>query len=185
MLVARPVDEAVAPDWAHAHFPLLQAAYAGSLIFLLLVPVAASAGIYKWIDETGTTVYSNNPPAKATKAKNVEVVIEDEQVPTRTAQQVGQADALRREQQLAERIYYLERQLQAQQQYQTPVPPPPADYNYPNSYYPGYYPIGYGYPYVVLPSRFIRPAHTFISPRFTSARFATFHHGGSVRRGRR
>ena len=97
---------------------------------------------------------------------------------------------MRREQQLLDRIGNLERQLQALQ-YQGQMPPPPSPgyggyspSSYP-SYYPGYYPsYPLTYPYVVLTRRFIAPARTFVSPRFASARVASFHHGG-ISRGRR
>ncbi len=104
------------------------------LAFLLLAPTAASAKIYKWTDEKGTTVFSNTPPAVERKAKDVEVIMEDEKAPTLTAQQIAYAEALRREQQLEERIHNLERQVQTQQQYQPqyqptqyPLPPPSPD----------------------------------------------------------
>jgi hypothetical protein len=152
------------------------------LAFLLLVPTAASAKIYKWTDEKGTTVFSNTPPGVERKAKDLEVVVEDEKAPTLTAQQIAYAESLRREQQLEERIYNLERQVQTQQQYQPQyqptMPPPPPDYYGDSSYYPGYYP-GYPAPYVAFSTGFARPAHRrFSSPRFSSGRFASFQHGG-------
>jgi hypothetical protein len=159
------------------------------LAFLLLVPAAASAKIYKWTDEKGTTVFSNTPPGAERKVKDVEVVVEDEKVPTLTAQQIAYAEALRREQQLEERIHNLERQVQTQQQYQPqyqpPMPPSPPDYYGDSSYYPSYYP-GYPAPYVVFSTGFARPAHRrFSSPRVSSGRFASFQHGGAVSRARR
>src|SRR5258705_6610791 len=137
------------------------------LAFLLLVPTAASAKIYKWTDEKGTTVFSNTPPGVEREAKDVEVVVEDEKAPTLTAQQAAYAEAQRREQQLEERIYNLERQVQTQQQqyqpqYQPLTPPPSPDY-YGGSYYPDYYP-GYAAPYVVFSTGFARPAHRRFSP---------------------
>jgi Domain of unknown function (DUF4124) len=136
-------------------------------------PATAWAHIYKWVDERGMTVYSNVLPEK--KPKNVEMVIEE-----KPSDRTPAADAMRREQQLLDRIGNLERQLQAQQyqQYIPPPPPPSIDYA---GYYPSYYPL---YPYVVLTSRFVGRAHSFISPRFASARVASFHHGG-MSRGRR
>jgi hypothetical protein len=160
--------------------------------FLLLVPTAASAKIYKWTDEKGTTVFSNTPPGVERRAKDVEVVVEDEKAPTLSAQQIAYAEAQRREQQMAERISSLERQVQMQQQYQPqyqpPMPPPPPDYYGDSSYYPGYYP---GYPAVVLSSGFVRPVHRrfssprFSSPRVSSGRFASVQHGGGVSGARR
>ena len=37
---------------------------------LLALPLAASATVYKWTDERGTTVFSNRPPAAAPKPGN-------------------------------------------------------------------------------------------------------------------
>ena len=142
-------------------------------------PATAWAHIYKWVDERGVTVYSNVLPEKS--PKNVEVVVEE-----KPSDRTPAADAMRREQQLLDRISNLERQLQAQQYQQYPQyispPPPSVDYGgYYQSYYPSY---PYSYPYVVLSRRFIAPARGFVSPRFASARVASFHHGG-MSRGRR
>jgi len=147
----------------------------------LALPVLAWAHIYKWVDERGMTVYSNVLPEK--NPKNVEVVIEE-----KPADRAPAADAMRREQQLLDRISNLERQLQAQQysqyQYSQYVSPPPPSVDY-GGYYQSYYPsYPYSYPYVVLSRRFIAPARSFVSPRFASARVASFHHGG-FSRGRR
>ena len=135
------------------------------LLLLLLLPATASADIYKWTDQNGGTVYSNAPPAKG-KAKNVAVVIDEGRVPTPTQAQIAQAEALRVQQALLERMYALERQVQALQyqgQYQVAMPPPPASYygNYGGSYYPGYYPAVYRYPVFIAPTGFVRraPAH--------------------------
>jgi hypothetical protein len=133
----------------------------------LSLALPAWAHIYKWVDERGMTVYSNVLPEK--KPKNVEMVIEE-----KPSDRTPAADAMRREQQLLDRIANLERQLQAQQylpaqQYQQYIPPPPSpDYGGYYSYYPSY-PLTY---------------RTFVSPRFVSARLASFHHGGHSR-GRR
>lgn len=139
-------------------------------------PGTAWAHIYKWVDERGVTVYSNVLPEKS--PKNVQMVVEE-----KPADRAPAADAMRREQQLLDRIGNLERQLQAQQ-YQQYIPPPPPSVDY-GGYYQSYYPsYPYSYPYVVLSRRFIGPARTFVSPRFASARVASFHHGG-MSRGRR
>ena len=127
------------------------------------------------------TVYSNVLPEKS--PKNVEMVVEE-----KPADRAPAADAMRREQQLLDRISNLERQLQAQQysqyQYSQYVSPPPPSVDY-GGYYQSYYPsYPYSYPYVVLSRRFIAPARSFVSPRFASARVASFHHGG-FSRGRR
>ena len=124
----------------------------------------------------GVTIYSNVLPDKS--PKNVEVVIEE-----KPSDRTPAADAMRREQQLLERIGNLERQLQAQQ-YQQHISPPPPSVDY-GGYYASYYPsYPLAYPYVVLTGRFIGPARAFASPRFASARVASFHHGG-FSRGRR
>jgi len=125
------------------------------------------------------TVYSNVLPEKS--PKNVQRVVEE-----KPADRAPAAEAMRREQQLLERIANLERQLQAQQYQQypqyIPQPPPSVDYG---GYYQGYYPpYPYSYPYVVVTRRFIGPARSFVSPRFASAHVASFHHGG-MSRGRR
>jgi Domain of unknown function (DUF4124) len=166
-----------------AHIRLLRPVAVIATVLCVSSPATAWAHIYKWVDERGMTVYSNVLPEK--KPKNVEVVIEE-----KPSDRTPAADAMRREQQLLDRIGNLERQLQAQQ-YQQHIPPPPsADYGgyysgYSPSYYPSYYPsYPLSYPYAVLTRRFIGPAHSFVSPRFASARVASFHHGG-VSRGRR
>ena len=152
----------------------------GAAALALALPVSAWAHIYKWVDERGMTVYSNVLPEKS--PKKVEMVVEE-----KPADRTPAADAMRREQQLLDRIANLERQLQAQQylpaqQYQQYIPPPPSpDYGGYYSYYPSY-PLAY--PYVVLSRRFIGPVRSFASPRFASAHVASFHHGG-VSRGRR
>ena len=45
---------------------------------LLALPLGASAAIYKWTDEHGTTVLSDRPPAAAAKVSSVQVVVEDD-----------------------------------------------------------------------------------------------------------
>ena len=166
-----------------AHILLHQSVAVIAIVMAVSSPATAWAHIYKWVDERGVTVYSNVLPDK--NPKNAEVVIEE-----KPADRTPAADAMRREQQLLDRIGNLERQLQAQQ-YQAQMPPPPSpDYgsyypSYSQSYYPNYYssyPLTY--PYVVLTRRFSGPARTFASPRFASARVSSFHHGG-ISRGRR
>ncbi len=125
------------------------------------------------------TVYSNVLPEKS--PKNAQMVVEE-----KPADRAPAAEAMRREQQLLDRIANLERQLQAQQYQQYPqyIPPPPPSVDY-GGYYQGYYPsYPLTYPYVVLTGRFIGRGHSFVSPRFASARVASFHHGG-MSRGRR
>src|ERR671936_751778 len=108
-------------------------------VLLVLVPAAASARIYKWLDETGTTVYSNIPPANGEALKNAKVVIEDEERFKPTPEQTAQAEVLRRQQEILERLYALERQVSARQY---ASPPPPPDY-YAGYYQPAYYPPSY------------------------------------------
>src|SRR5919108_2914297 len=99
-------------------------------VLLALLPGAASARIYKWVDENGTTVYSNVPPANGDGMKTVKVVIEDEERFRPTAEQAAQAEVLRRQDEILQRLYALERQVSARQ-YASPPPPP--------DYYAGYY----------------------------------------------
>ena len=151
----------------------------GGAALALALPATAWAHIYKWVDERGVTVYSNVLPEKS--PENVQVVVEE-----KPADRAPAAEAMRREQQLLERIANLERQLQAQQYQQypqyIPQPPPSVDYG---GYYQGYYPpYPYSYPYVVVTRSFIGPARSFVSPRFASAHVGSFHHGG-MSRGRR
>lgn len=152
-------------------------------VVLALVPAAASARIYKWVDENGTTVYSNIAPENGDALKTAKVVIEDEERFKPTAEQAAQAEVLRRQQEILERLYALERQVSARQ-YASP-PPPPPDY-YAGYYQPTYYPPSYyaapHYPfvasYIVSRPFFAVPAHRFIAPRpgFVSI------HRSSVRR---
>jgi hypothetical protein len=147
---------------------------------LLALPLAASATIYKWTDERGTTVFSSRPPAAATKVSNVQVVVEDDKPEAAPKPDNGN--------ELQERVRALEHQVQALQTpgsgYAASYPPqlpPPTDYYPPPDYSPQYYPsaypppmYGYGYPYypyaspfvVVAPRRFVRPVHGFRGHRF-------------------
>jgi uncharacterized protein DUF4124 len=141
---------------------------------LLAFPLAASASIYKWTDERGTTVFSNRPPAAAAKASNVQVVVEDDEPAAAPKPDNGND--------LQERIKALEQQVQARQTQASGYAAPylgqlaPTDY-YPPPYDPSAYPppmYGYGYPYypyaypyvVVAPRRFVRPVHRFGAHRF-------------------
>src|SRR5258708_2530492 len=121
---------------------------------LLAFPPAASATIYKWTDEHGTTVYSNRPPAAEAKGSNLLVALEDAKPDAAPRPDNGSA--------LQERVRALEHQVQALQGqpsgYPAPYPaqlPPPTNYYPPPDYYPppsypsDYAPpmYGYGYPY--------------------------------------
>jgi hypothetical protein len=146
---------------------------------LLALPLAASATVYKWTDERGTTVYSNRAPAAEAKVSNVQVVMRDDE--SAAAPKPTNANDLQ------ERVRGLEQQVQALQNqgsgYAPPYPAqlPPANYAPPPDYYPPQsYPsdyasmYGYGYPYypypvsyvVVAPRRFVRPGHGFGRPGF-------------------
>jgi hypothetical protein len=139
----------------------------------------ASAAIYKWIDESGRTVYSNRAPASARLAKEARIVVEDEAPPSPA--DAGRADADRRERELRERIGNLERQLQARQYapppaqyYPAPSPAPPSDH------YAGYYP-GPFYPGLVYGTALIRPFPRFVN-RFPARPLGGLRHGGMRRR---
>jgi Domain of unknown function (DUF4124) len=145
----------------------------------LLVPLTASATIYKWTEEDGHVVIANRAPGPG--ARNVQVVMEDDKP----------APAAARTRELEDRISRLERQVQAMHYVPpAPTPPPPAypvsapppvpDYYsapsyYPPDYYPpAYYPPPYyAYPFAVFPARIVRRARFFSAPRF-----ASFHHAG-------
>jgi hypothetical protein len=156
---------------------------------LLAVPLAATATIYKWTDEKGTTVFSNRRPAADATVSNMQVVVEDEE--PAAAPKPAPAPKPDNGNALQERVRALEQQVQALQSpaasyaapypgpYAAPaqLPPPPASYYpppdyYPPQYYPSYYPpppaYGYAYPYypfaypsfaVIAPGRFARPVH--------------------------
>jgi uncharacterized protein DUF4124 len=150
---------------------------AAAIILSSFVATAAWADIYKWTED-GRTVYSNVRPA-ASSVRNLQVVVRDEE-PAGDAS----AAAMRREQELLDRIGRLERQVQAQQ-YPAPLPPPPARYDYggydasgyyPESNYPSYYPL----PYVVVGSGFV-PARRFVSRRFVPHRSVSLRGGGMTR----
>ena len=144
---------------------------------VLLAPLAASATIYKWLDEDGRVVYANHAPEPT--ARNVQVMKIDE----------PQAAAAPSTTELEQRIARLERQLQAAQQYvpPTPVPPMPypaampppptmsdyyaptygygyAGYGYPVYSYPVYtYPVyGYRYPVNRFPVRVVHHGAGFV-----------------------
>lgn len=54
--------------------PILLAA-----LLLLLVPVLASAQVYKWTDANGTTHFSQTPPPKGVKYKSIHTAAEADQ----------------------------------------------------------------------------------------------------------
>lgn len=155
---------------------------------LLLAPLAASATIYKWIDEEGRVVYANHEPDASARSVQVMKIPEEPITPASPTQALEQ------------RVARLESELQAARQYaQPPVPPapypaaymPPApptmsDYYAPTYAYPGYaygypaygypvytYPVyGYRYPYNRYPVRvvhhgagFVRGGVAHVAPR--------------------
>jgi hypothetical protein len=143
---------------------------------LLALPLAASATVYKWTDEHGTTVYSNRAPAAETKVSNVQVVMQDDE-PAAAAKPGNGTDLQARVRALEQQVQSLQNPPSAQvPNYAAPPPPtgyyPPPDYyppqsypSYPADYYSSMY--GYGYPYypyypsyvVVTGRRFFRPVH--------------------------
>jgi hypothetical protein len=158
------------------------------LMLLLVLPATASADIYKWTDEQGTTVYSNTLPENPKRASNVERVAKERVVPPA-------------EQALLERIDNLERRLQSR----ASAPPAPSvappDYNEGSYYYPPppppayvassapVYASGYPYPYPYAAyshyAYYAYPARTFVSrPAFHAGQRGVVR-GGSFHRGRR
>ena len=152
------------------------------------VPAAAWSQIYAWVDDKGVTVFSNIRPADTRRLKDFHVAMEEEKpapippaIAAQQSVQAAQADALRRDQELEDRIEDLERRIQAQQyQAQAPTAPAPADY-YDGSYYPGFvYPYGLSF---VIPSRtiphrrfvkggrIVNSGPVFVTPRGPSSRF--------------
>src|SRR2546426_10888644 len=92
---------------------LVRSAFLGAAALSLALPAPAWAHIYKWVDERGVTVYSNVLPEKS--PKNVEVVVEE-----KPSDRTPAAEAMRRGQQLLERVAHLQRELRAQQYPQYP-----------------------------------------------------------------
>jgi len=157
------------------------AAYHGCVKLLaalvLLVPLAASATIYKWIDADGRVVYANHEPDAT--ARNVQVM----KIPEEPITPASPTQALE------QRVARLEQQLQAAQQYTPPAPVPPMPYpaampppptmsdyyaptygyGYPGYGYPMYsypvytYPVyGYRYPYHRFPVRVVHYGAGFV-----------------------
>ena len=119
---------------------------------------ALSAQLYKWVDERGVTNYSNQPPADPGAAKNLGPVEGNLSVYSPDPALTRAVAAQRQEgynRGLAERVDYLERQLEAERlarQYAAPavpvsVPCPSGDCY--GSYYPagiaggGFFPVGH------------------------------------------
>jgi len=166
-------------------------------VLLVGFPLAASATVYKWTDELGTTVYSNRAPAAETKVSNVQVVMQDDE--PAAAPKPGNGNDLQA------RVRALEQQVQSLQgqapgypaAYPAQLPPatnyyPPPDY-YPPPSYPSDYAsmYGYGYPYypyaypyvVVTGRRFVRPVqHGFVGHRPGVRPMPVSHAMGGARR---
>jgi len=131
----------------------------------IAAPAAASAEIYKWVDERGGVTYGNVPPAGAKKLTQLD---EDNgrvsTVPGLSAEQVARS----RELELAARVERLERELY-EARARGAVAAAPAAYPYPAydpwyasypAYYPGYSTGFYGsyYPAYFRGQRFaVRP----------------------------
>jgi hypothetical protein len=142
------------------------------LVLLLAAPALAFAAIYKWVDENGTTVYSNVPPDDRALAKQAKVVVRDD-----TAAPAAPRDEnARREREFREvlaRIDRIEQELAAQRsappvQYVAPqMQPVPqaADWTSSPAFFPGVVPA------VVFPSVVIvRPKPRFFFPRSVQVR---------------
>ena len=181
-------------------FPVKPAAALIALVACVAVSTPARADIYKWTDEQGKVNFSNVPPKKAEKAKNVEIVVKEAEPRPLAPAPVATPN----ERALLARIEMLERQLQPQPypmqsqpypmqppmdpmsmsygHYSAPPPPPgyyAGDYAQP-AYYPSYvYPVAPAYAYRLY------PATSYVSrPVFTSSHVGSIH-GGGGHRGRR
>ena len=94
-----------------------------ALLCALAPAAAASADIYIWTDERGTTVISDKRPADSRTLKNFEIAVNDDR-PARKGSVAR--EATRTELALLDRIDNLERQLRAQQSYSAPPAAAPA-----------------------------------------------------------
>ena len=146
--------------------PLRALRFALPLFVALFASATASADIYKWTDEQGTTVISNVRPTRVDKLKNFEVAVEETK---------SSVVATPTQQMLLDKLDRLERQLAAQHYAQQAafVPPPMyGSYNPalqpppPAGYYGAYSPV-LSYPYAFYPTT------TFV----TRPRFAFAHNG--------
>ena len=133
----------------------------------IAVPAAASAGIYKWVDEKGGVTYGNVPPSGAKKVTQLD---EDNgrvsTVPGIPPEQL----ARQRQLELEARVQRLERELYEQRlrDAMAAAQPYPAYSGYAPGYasyggYAGGYFPAYGYPFA---TRFVRPVrmHAFVRP---------------------
>jgi hypothetical protein len=87
-----------------------------ALLILFVAPAVAWSQVYTWIDESGTTVYSNVRPDDADQVKDFKRVVEavtpvSAAVAAQRSVQAAPDDAIRREQALQHRIDNLEQRL--------------------------------------------------------------------------
>ena len=134
------------------------------------------------MDDKGVPVFSNIRPVDSSKVKNFQVATQEvKPTPISAAaiaqQAAAQAEALRREQALQERVAKLKRQLQAEQN-QAAMPPVPDPYGtpFPVFGYPLGYPahpsIGYGFSYAVpslMPRRILSPGRIVFPGRIVNS----------------
>jgi hypothetical protein len=114
--------------------------------FAILGTAPASAQLYKWVDERGVTNYSNQPPADPGAVKKLGAVEGNLSVYSPDKGLTRAVEEFRRESNnraLAERVDYLERQLEAERQARSHMaaaaPPAPCTDCYADSgYYPAY-----------------------------------------------
>ena len=175
--------------------PLRLFAYFAALVSFV-GPATAWGDIYKWTDEHGRITFSNVPPIKSGKTKNVEIVLKETK-PTAIPDHV----ATPTEQALLKRIESLERQLNTRQiaaqapplapptpygSYYPPTPPPPPPPSYYDSgYYPAYPAYSPIYYYPVASSYVVYPARTFVTRSVYAAPHGGSFHGGGGHGGRR
>ena len=82
------------------------------LIVALLAACPASAQVYKWVDESGVTNYTSEPPTNNKAVKKFELLLTKED----TSSQAAPAEVRGNQQRLLDRINKLERQVQAERQ---------------------------------------------------------------------
>jgi hypothetical protein len=138
-----------------------------ALLSLLAPAAAASADIYIWTDERGTTVISDKRPADARTLKNFEVVVNDSDRPARKG--AGPREATRTEQALLDRIDNLERQLRTQSYSAPPAPAPAVVYSTAPpapAYDPSYSPFLNNYPSYYSPFSYFVPGAVVVRRGF-------------------
>jgi hypothetical protein len=190
---------------------LLSPAAALFLCCAALGSVSAYADIYTWTDARGSLNFSNLPPPKSDKVKNVQVVAAGAAPVSAAGDPVPPRQASPTERELLARVKNLERQLAEQQKqqlsqqraapayYQAPPPPPrtyyqppppPSYYQPPPAYYDpsadtGYYPAYPVYYYPVVPAYAVYPRRAYYfapRPAFVGGHFGGFGGGHGARR---